>query len=307
MDDNISLKDFVQKFLPISKRFIDKYFKFYDACENDKFGINVEDIIIFLKINKTEIFYKRLRKNYIEHLDYIVKYNNNKATKNIKLVEYFVTFITFEKICLMSRTEEADKVRDYFIKLRQFVDYYKNHIKNMIYSSKFGAIYIILVNKNKNIFKIGRTDKAETKERFMKYVTGYDKHPDIQFIILVDDPQNIEKCTKFFTKEYRYRKHQELYKIDYDILKSEIINCVYNDAERKKLKEMTNVDSYIMYNNTKITKKSSKKNSKKKSKKLSNKKMSNIKQSKKSSINKQFKNLSDKNNSTKIYKNSKKY
>ena len=36
---NISLKDFLKKYTAISSKFINEYYKFYELCENNKFGI----------------------------------------------------------------------------------------------------------------------------------------------------------------------------------------------------------------------------------------------------------------------------
>ena len=76
-------------------------------------------------------------------------------------------------------------------------------------------VYIILVNKNKNLFKPGRTDNI--KNRLRNYATGKDTHPDIRFIMIVDDAKKVESCTKLFTKEHQYRGNSEIYKIDFDI------------------------------------------------------------------------------------------
>jgi hypothetical protein len=84
-----------------------------------------------------------------------------------------------EYVCLL--------VRDYFIMLHKFIDYYKVHISNKIIdlTKKNKYVYIILVNKNKNLFKPGRTDNI--KNRLRNYATGKDTHPDIRFIMIVDD------------------------------------------------------------------------------------------------------------------------
>lgn len=48
MPNNISLPDFLKKYTAISNKFIDKYYKFYELCENKKFGINIELVINYL-------------------------------------------------------------------------------------------------------------------------------------------------------------------------------------------------------------------------------------------------------------------
>ena len=41
------------------------------------------------------------------------------------------------------------------------------------------------VNKSKDIFKIGRT--GNIRKRLQAYATGKEKHPDIEFILIVED------------------------------------------------------------------------------------------------------------------------
>ena len=126
---------------------------------------------------------------------------------------------------MTSKTSKGDSVRDYFITLRKFINYYKSHfadnINKLVNKKKY--VYIILVNKDKNIQKFSRT--VNMKKRLYSYATGKEKHPDIKFIMIVDDPKKVENCTKIFIEKYKFKNKQELYKIDYDILKSVVFDC----------------------------------------------------------------------------------
>ena len=122
-----------------------------------------------------------------------------------------------------------------------------------------GSIYIILTNKNKNIFKLGHS--KDIRKRLKTYATGKDNHPDIKFIMLVENRKDVENCVKRLSQKYQFKKNQEIYKIDIDIIKKHIFDCasVYtNDIE---LYHNKNVDSYIIFESSE--KKNSKKNSKK--------------------------------------------
>ena len=55
--NKINLPDFLKKYTGISARFIDKYYKFYEMAENKQFGINIDDIIDYLKLTDKEFFY----------------------------------------------------------------------------------------------------------------------------------------------------------------------------------------------------------------------------------------------------------
>ena len=120
---------------------------------------------------------------------------------------------------MMSHSEKANSVRDYFIKLREFINYYKSNFSNMIINKSLeypdGSIYIILTNKNKNIFKLGHS--KDIRKRLKTYATGKDNHPDIKFIMLVENRKDVENCVKRLSQKYQFKKNQEIYKIDIDL------------------------------------------------------------------------------------------
>lgn len=208
MTKPIKLIDFLKKYTAISHKFIDEYYKFYEACEYHTFGIKLEDLLDYLGINDRNKFYDRFRKKFNIQTDYKIIRLKQKDMKGIKRAIYYINLDTFEKICMLSKAKKASSVRDYFIILRKFINYYKDHISEMILKkanqNPSKCIYIILVNKNKNIFKYGRTN--DLRKRLKTYATGKDTHPDIKFIMLVDDPKYIENCAKVFLEKYSYKK-----------------------------------------------------------------------------------------------------
>lgn len=107
------------------------------------------------------------------------------------------------------------------------------------------CIYIILVNKNKNIFKYGRTN--DLRKRLKTYATGKDSHPDIKFIMLVDDPKYIENCAKVFLEKYSYKKGQEIYKIDIDFIKTATMSCVEMFKHLDVINKNKDSDAYIIF------------------------------------------------------------
>ena len=119
-------------------------------------------------------------------------------------------------------------------------------------SGKYKYMYILLVNKNKNIFKTGRA--SVIKERLRGYETGRDKHPDIKFILLVDDPKAVENCSKIFLKRHKYKGdgNRELYKVNIDVIKQVLFDCSslnrkFNKANKKINKIESDVDAYVIY------------------------------------------------------------
>jgi len=168
---------------------------------------------------------------------------------------------------MLSRSNKANSVRDYFILLRKFIMYYKDHISNMIINNakKYpnGCVYIILANKNKNIFKFGKSNDINVRLRV------YATHPDIKFIILVDNKDDIETCVKHLIKKYEFKKNHEVYKINIDVLKDAIIDCTNIQLKYINTYNNDDVNAYIVFDDIKYL--SNKKNSKKISKKISKK------------------------------------
>lgn len=253
----ISLKEFLKKYTAISNKFIDKYYKFYEMCENDKFGIDAGKIVKYLDLGNEKKFIERLREKYTVNKDFIIQRIKQKSQKGTQDVFYYVSFDCFEKICMSSRSKMGNSVRDYFVVLRKFIEYYREHISEMIIDKAIEgkAVYILLVNKGKNIFKPGETMKGMRK-RLYSYATGKDKHPDIQFIMLADKPKEIEKCTKMIIKKTKLRGTQELYKIDLDILKDVMFGCAglhdhFNELLKKDNLEKSKYNVHIVFDDTK--------------------------------------------------------
>lgn len=183
---------------------------------------------------------------------------NEKLKKGVQDAFYYVSFDCFEKICMSSKSKMGNSVRDYFVTLRKFIEYYREHISEMIIDKAIEgkAVYILLVNKGKSIFKPGQTSKSMRK-RLYAYATGKDTHPDIRFIMLADKPKEIEKCTKMMIEKTKLRGNQELYKIDLNILKTVMMECAglkdfFNNLIEKDNLEKTKYNVHIIFDDTKI-------------------------------------------------------
>ena len=62
-------------------------------------------------------------------------------------------------------------------------------------------------------------------KRLYQYATWKYKHPNIKFIMIVNDPIRVENCIKSIAKEYKFRNKQELHKIDFDMMKHIVFEC----------------------------------------------------------------------------------
>lgn len=254
--NKISLDKFLKLYTAIPNSFIDEYIKFYYKCENNKYGIQLDDVIKYLSVKLHKKFKDRIRNSFIENKDYIIKKQNGKKLKNVVHALYYITFETFEKLCLSSTTEKGKQYRDYYIMMRKFIDYYKEDISNTILSklnnkSNKNFIYIIKT-ANSNIFKIGKTNNI--RNRLKAYLTGKLNHPDIEYIIKVDNNDIVEKCVKNILEESKYRNNFELYNLELEKLKLVINDCAelqhkYNDKNTSK-----NINTYVIFDNNKTIK-----------------------------------------------------
>lgn len=265
MSNNINLRDFLKKFTAVPEKFIDEYWEFYELCEKELFGIPVDKVITYLGVTSRRKFIERLRSNYILGKDYQITKLAQKLSKGVRNVIYMLSFECFERICIVSSTKKGDEYRDYFIMLRKFVDYYKQHItdkiENLTKTHKY--IYIMLVNKNKQIFKVGRTENI--RKRLQSYSTGKDSHPDIKFIMIVEDDKQVENCVKLFEKSKQFKENKELYRENLDNIKKIINECAIlsknskellenmnnNDDNSKNGKNGSKYDKYIVFDDSK--------------------------------------------------------
>lgn len=122
---NISLKEFLIKYTAISEKFINEYYKFYELCEENSFGIKSLLVAKYLEYTDLKTFNEKLREKFILRSDYIIIRKKEKLQKNIQDTFYFLSFDGFEKACMLAKTPRGNEVRDYFILLRKFIDYYK--------------------------------------------------------------------------------------------------------------------------------------------------------------------------------------
>lgn len=247
----ITLKEFLIKFTAIPEKFINEYYKFYELCEKEVFGIPITMVVKYLGIMSQYRLETRLRESFKLNTDYVIIRKQQKSIKGVKDAHYMLAFETFEKICLVSTTKKGVEFRDYFVMLRKFIDYYKQHITDKILeltkTNKY--IYILTVNKKTDILKLGRT--GNMRKRLQAYSTGKETHPDIKYIMIVEDDKRVEKCAKLFAKAYQYKGNKELYKMHNDALKSIVFDCAKLD--KKVIDQMKNpqLNTYIVYDDSK--------------------------------------------------------
>jgi hypothetical protein len=279
-EHKISFCDFLRKYTAIPSRFIDLYETFYNIGKDHVFGIDLDHVADFLRIDAGDVdpFREKFKHQFEEHRDYETRIgtrfkiydrvitktgtktktknktkNKRNMKKNVKTVNdknliYMISFDTFERLCLQSDTQMGHYMREHYRDFGKFIDYYKQHISDTIIenakSGRSGYMYIMMVDKDKSLFEIGSGP------------VGLDTDPRIKFITLVDNPVRVKKCVKIFTKKYKYKLNRliigqrDFYKIDIDIMRLVIQGCAeinHSMVEyEERMKKEDQVDVYLV-------------------------------------------------------------
>lgn len=164
---------------------------------------------------------------FIENLDYIRVPNDNGTTG----VTYMLNYECFERLAMMGKTEQSEAVRQYFIKLRQFLTENQHLIfqamENKEDLKKYNGletIYFFVIDERRpDLIKVGHT--SSIVQRLRNYNVGRIKEVDLKYLAVVKNSLLIEKCIKGLLKGKRFRTNREVYQIDPAKLKKVIEDC----------------------------------------------------------------------------------
>ena len=177
--------------------------------------INIELISKWLNSRK-DVIKETLLRTYINDIDYkIIKVITNKKGKPSE--EILISPNCFKKLCMMSRTEKADEVRDYFIKIEKLLNKYKNYIIDGL-SKKVNVLEnnqkpLPKINKKliyflkspsspDNVFKLGKSKKF--RQRLLSHNSSHEDNMKIIFVYETDYYDEVESCLKGILKKYQY-------------------------------------------------------------------------------------------------------
>jgi phage anti-repressor protein len=267
IDTSTVFTNLLKTYTTIPHSFVDSFFTKFklENDDNPEFYIKEEDVSKWLKIEVTTIrerlrnkYQNKLKKNtnnpmYVENVDYTVQTN----TKDKRKLHYLLSYKCFEKICMLTETEEGSQVRLYFVKLRQFVsEHYQSisqalstnlsikDISKKIKEKGLSCIYIIGLSKEidlrsetstsglKDLFKPGRT--TNLVNRFSNYNSGRLNDVDIRYVAVVKNEIAIEHCMSVKLDKYRYVKDSEIYKVNIDVIKQIISECSCKYMNKKE-------------------------------------------------------------------------
>jgi len=229
----------------IDTEFIDTFFKKFKIGSELNFDIIDKDVAKYLGVVLLNIR-RRLNNEYskssrfIENVDYIkIKSNTSNAG-----IAYMLNYQCFEKLAISGDSTKSELVRDYFIKIREFI--YENQeliyqaVENKKDLNKFRgyeSIYFFAVDeRHPDVFKIGRTQ--DIIHRLRNYNVGRIKEVDLKYYALVNNSIMIEKCIKLKLEKNRVINGREIYKVDPNKLKKIIDDCYCKYVSKKENEEL---------------------------------------------------------------------
>ena len=178
----MKITDFLKKYSLINAKFIDDFYSFYNEGKNEyDFAIDIENIAFWLDVKK-EHLKRLLESNFAKNQDYIetketIK-GKGRGVSNTKHV--LLTYTCAKLLCMISKCEKANLIRNYYIELEKLLIKYKDEIvkslneqlgikqqnQQIIEENKeTGLIYILKVDDETN--KLGQS--GDLKKRIKQY------------------------------------------------------------------------------------------------------------------------------------------
>jgi hypothetical protein len=228
----------------IDKKFIDTFFSKFKVGGELNFDIKDTDVAKYLGIALTTLRKRLLNifsktKRYIEKVDYI-KINTGKTTS----VTYMLNYQCFEKLAMSGDSVKSEDIREYFVKLREFLVEHQHIIYQSIENkkklnkySKFESIYFFAVDERKtNFFKVGRT--IDIINRLRNYNVGRIKEVDLKYFAVVKNSLLIEKCIKSSLKSKQVFDKKEIFHTTPENIKKIIDKCYCKYVSKKENDEL---------------------------------------------------------------------
>lgn len=245
-----NLKKFLKQHTFIPNDFIDSFLSMYnpDTLQTD-LSINIDEASQWLEVSKKYLF-QTLRRSYKENVDYSVTQTTNRKYGKYGGNRYNLVMISpdcFKRLCMRSSSKRAEEVRTYFIELESLVVRYRTtlmkgmddeikHLEKALTpkspEDSAGYVYVIKASEEKDgVVKLGRT--KDLNKRLSTYSSGKLDGVELLFKFRTENYRATEECVKALVKPDRYKKYNEIYKIDIDMIKELIKRC--DDLSRYKM------------------------------------------------------------------------
>ena len=230
--------------------------KFNNFAMNFYFDEETELIVDFDKVciwlgSRKDTIKDTLVRTYVEKVDYIIEKTKAKHG-GVPVEKITITPACMKKICMGSRTEKSDEVKNYFVKIEGLLKKYQSDIIDALqkrikilennqkkYSNPSkGVIYVFHSPLDPDdMFKLGST-KRFRRRVVEESVTSADNLEEV-LVYETDFIREVEACIKGMLLSKQYRKRKEMFQVDIDIIKEVIAGCdelAYNLNRKKKIK-----------------------------------------------------------------------
>ena len=259
----MKITDFLKRFSLIDNKFIDDFYSFYDEGKNEyDFIISLELISKWLNVRKDHLK-TLLISNFVKNTDYIeIKESGKKGTGINNKIHVMLTYTCSKLLCMISKSEKANLIRNYYIDLEKIIITYKDNIVNDLHNQlgiKQTNIEIIENNDNEGLMYILKVDDEHRKigttrmlkSRMKQYNVGRISELPIVFVFRCKNIHEVEKCVKENLEEYRLKKNKnnEIFKIDDEFIKDTIIYCnkkAIKIKENRKLLKSLSVKNWMI-------------------------------------------------------------
>ena len=234
----------LKQYTSIDRDFIDTFFKKFKVGGELHFDIKDIDVAKYLDIN-LETLRQRLqnkfskRKHFFERVDYI-KVKTGTTTS----VTYMLNYQCFERLAMSGDSDASETVREYFVKLREFLVENQHIIYQSMENkedlkkySTYESIYFFAVDdRHPNLFKIGKT--TDIVKRLRNYNVGRVRDVELKYFAIVKNSLLIENCIKLNMKNKQVFDKKEIYHITPSMIKQVIDKCYCKYVSKKENDEL---------------------------------------------------------------------
>ena len=250
----MKITEFLKKYSLIDNKFIDNFYTFYDEGKNEyDFTINLELVANWLNVRKDHLKVLLLS-NFSKGVDYTESKVKNLKGKGVNnRITILLTYTCAKLLCMISKSEMASIIRNFYIELEKLIITYKDNIVNdlntqlgiqdtnkKIIKENDGEGLLYILSVDDETYKIGYA--SALKQRMQLYNVGRIDQLPIVYVFKCKKIKEVETCIKKNLESYRVKKHKnsELFKIDDDFIKDTIIYCNKKTTKLKENKKLLN-------------------------------------------------------------------
>ena len=279
---NMGLDEFLSKYGGVTIEIASTFSQMYTPSTSQQDPVINLDLYVSLMVSQArKNVLKTLHASYTPGIDYVEQETKKEQRKHsrggINSKEVLLTPDCFKRLCMRSRTANAEVIRTYFLRMETLARKYfgaktskLQHNVNILLTNQRpksttmkeadvlddtqGYIYVFPVNgRIPNLWRVGSTTNIQRRMR-----EHGSSHADVispLAKIKVFNVRKVEQCANFWLSEKKYRRQKEIYQGDYEMIKSIIVSCglaggVHADARKKALDDLVSFSPIVSVQST---------------------------------------------------------